>query len=801
LVLIFHTMAATGLANAQQASDWEIQPIEKGARVAVLVPIRPHATWRDQAFLMAIPAAMNWGNGDPIVLAVSAEKPFRPEVIDFLQRFAPTRLLWLGPEAPAYSLPGSVALEPLEVNDLVEASLATMLLGWPEGSEQIVMFDPREPESALVGSALAARLRVPLYPCRSEEFSEFEGGFLSGLGVKEIILVGGQKAPKVKPLKLQQLKTAEDAVRWLVKKKYSVDYLAAVNVRDDAAGRNRNLALVAPLLAAGRNGMVLPLNYDTLWKRPFEATEAIEANGKKPSGSEESSEGWQRGTIDLDHGKKPTPFGIGRNASDGRWWMQLDRNRDGRFQGKREKQIFTGDEFELEKTMWMADLDAVEAERGKAVWITSPTSTEIQKEIQRFHKAAKGQPQYLCLVGWPDALPMAVISHGQGIDTDLVSDLPYTQLDEDPFFELAHARFIAEDQESATLLACRGFARDDMPDRSWANNFATAEWEDVCRPSFEAAGFTFGGHHEGGEAFVAKSPLTNAGLIVHASHAMWTVMGETYAWNTDTLLAPALVESAGCSTASLDQDAERRSVASRLLKNGAVAFVGNSRRGIAQQELFRSEFWNALLANQTIGQAQRTAQNRVLVATLEKGQGEGGAYFYQLNHHMVLGDPALQLGLQQPGAEVPATFEQDGNKVTLTAPPKWHRSEYIPLEEWGCEFPKLWAWRGAGVGVESTWYNPQKRNAEEHYFNVEARTRKKFTNVEVLSSVLKTPEESSAKPNESSANLGWTGSCFVDKHADGSRSLYWRVRLLDADKTTGGIRAQIEQMEFRLVSD
>ena len=790
LVLLFHTMAAVGFARAQQNEDWSIKPIAPGARVAVLVPIRPHATWRDQAFLMAVPAATLWSNGDPIVLAVDVEKPFRPEVVDFLHRFAPTRLLWIGPEPPAFAVEGLVSLEAMPVQDLLEASLGILILGWAEGSEQIVMFDPREPTSALIGSALAARLRVPLYPCVADEFSEFEEGVLSGLKVKNVLMVGSQKPPKMKSLKLQHLKTGEDVARWLVKKKYSVDYLAAVNVRDDAAGRNRTLALAAPLLAAGHNGVVLPLDYDTLWKRRFDTTEGVE---KARAGIAASSEGWRRGVLDLDRGK-PTPFVIGKSPERGRWWLQLDRNRDGKFRGSKEQPLFTGDNFELEKTTWSADLDAVEADRGKAVWLTSPTSTEIQTKIQSFHKAAKSQPQYLCLVGWPDALPMAIIADGQGIDADLVTDLPYAQLDEDPFLELAFARFIAEDQESATLLACRGFARDDMPDRSWANKFSTAEWEAMCRPVFEAAGFSFSGHHEGGEPFSAKSPLTEAGLIVHGSHAMWTVMGETYAWNTDTLLAPALVESAGCSTASLDQDAEHRSVASRLLKNGAVAFVGNSRRGVAQQELFRSEFWNALLANQTIGQAQRTAQNRVLVATLEKGQGAGGIYFYQLNHHMVFGDPALQLGLKQADAAVSAQAVQDGDKVTVTGPAKWHRMEYTPLAEWGCAFPKLWAWRGAGVGVESSWYGPQKRNEDLHFINVEARTRKNFNSVKVLGS---TPEISS----EPAVNIGWTGSCFVDKHADGSRSLYWRVRLLDADKTTGEIRAQLEQMKFRLIND
>ena len=781
LTLMLHLLVVVGPSSAQSPDFNGLEPIGPDARVAVLVPIQSHATWHDQTFLMAVPAATLWGKGDPIVLAVDASEPFRPEVVDFLRRFAPTRLLWMGPDPPELALPGLVHLEGLPAQGLLEASRATMRLGWPEGSERIVMFDPSDPESALVGSTLAARLRVPLYPCMEGGSSDEDRAFLSEFGVQDILLVGKQNAPKVNPLKLTKLRTAEDVTRWLVKKKYRVDYLALVNVRDGAAGRDRNLALAAPLLAAARDGMVVPLNRDTFWKKRFNATESVE---KAPKGVAPSSAGWRRGVMDLGHGK-PTPFVTGKSPEQGRWWLQIDRNRDGKFRGASEQPLFTGDTFELEKIAWTANLDASEKERGSAVWLTSPTPSEIQGLIQSFYKAAKQQPQYLCLVGWPDALPMAMISHGQGIDADLVSDLPYTQLDEDPFFELAHARFIAEVLESATLLACRGFARDDMPDQSWADKFATAEWEDMCLQSLEAAGFVFEGHHPGEKPFEAKSPLTESGLIVHGSHAMWTVMGKTYSWNTDTLLAPALVESAGCSTASLDQDAEHRSVASRLLKNGAVAFVGNSRRGIAQQELFRTEFWNALLAGQTLGHAQRSAQNRVLVATLEKGQGAGGAYFYQLHHQMVFGDPALQLDLQRPAAETPAQMEQKGTKVTIIAPQQWHRTEYVPLEEWGCKFPKLWAWRGAGVGVESIWYGPEKRNEELHYLTVEANTRKQLSNVQPLTETL--------------PPLGWSGTCYVDKHSDGSRSLYWRVRLLDSDMTTGQIHAQLDRMQFRLV--
>jgi hypothetical protein len=265
---------------------------------------------------------------------------------------------------------------------------------------------------------------------------------------------------------------------------------------------------------------------------------------------------------------------------------------------------------------------------------------------------------------------------------------------------------------------------------------------------------------------------------------MWTVLGDTYAWDSNTLFAPALVESAGCSTASLDQDPERRSVAARMLRNGAVAFVGNTRRGIAEQDLFRSELWNALLAGATLGEAQKQAMNRVLVAVLEKGQTEGGSHYYQLYNHAVFGDAALQLGLHRPEAEAAARIQQEGKKVTVHAPEKWHRMAYTPLAEWGCAFPKLYSWRGAGIGVENTWYDPEKRNQEDLYFHVQATTRSRVNMVKQLGKV--------ANP------LGWTGSCFVDIHADGSRTLHWRVRLLDGDMTTGEVRAQVEELEFRL---
>jgi len=761
-------------------------PAEPKERVAVLVPIVAEASWRDDAFLSAVPAAAVLGNGEPIVLAVNAAAPWRPELLDFLARFAPARLLWVGPEAPeppessepaAANLP---SLELLKAASAGEAAAALAQAAWPS-AERVVLFDTKDRGSALSAAALAARLGEPLLPCRESTPAAETLAAVTRLGAKQALWIGEAPPPRIANLRVERLGGALGTIRWLIRHGHAVEYLAAVNPQEEVAGRNRHLSLAAPLLAAGRFGAVAPLPYATRWKVRFAAGEEL---AEAPSGAGPSSASFRRGEIALEG--HTTPFLTGRDPADGRFWLQLDRDGNGRFVGPEEQPMYTGEDLELWGGTFTANLDAEEAARGQAVWLTSPTAREIRADLDRFRAAASGRPRFLCLVGWPDALPMAVIGHGQGIDTDLVSDLPFGQTDPDPFVELALARFIAEDLPSATLLACRGLARDDLPGGDFRDTFATAEWERVCQKPLEAAGLRFAGHHDGGAPIEAASPLAAAGLIVHGSHAAWTVLGATYAWDSKTLLAPALVESAGCSTASLDQDPEHRSVAARLLRNGAVAFAGNTRRGVAQQDLFRSEFWNALLAGASLGEAQRRAQNRVLVAVLEQGQTGGGLFYYQLYNHAVYGDPALELGLDRPGAERPVRVEQRGGRVTVIAPERWHRFAYAPLPEWGCAFPELYSWRGAGTAVECSWYGPEKRNEELLYVNLEVQTRLRATMVEPIGKV--------------PAPLGWTGACFIDQHRDGSRSLFFRVRMIDFDMTTGEVRAQVDRLDFRLLS-
>ena len=217
-----------------------------------------------------------------------------------------------------------------------------------------------------------------------------------------------------------------------------------------------------------------------------------------------------------------------------------------------------------------------------------------------------------------------------------------------------------------------------------------------------------------------------------------------------------------------------------------MAFVGNTRRGVAQQSYFRGEFLNAVLRGETLGEAQRSALNRLLIARLEKGEHKGGLHYYQYYNHAVYGDPALRLSFGEEGVAPPSLVKHSGSKVTVTSPTQWHRLEYTPLEEWGCEFPKLYTWRGIGATIECSWHAQEKRNQDLIYVNVEARTRRKVNNVKPLTEV--------------PAGVGWSGKCFVDEHHDGSRSLFWRVRMLDGDMKTGEIRSSIDQLEFKLIA-
>jgi hypothetical protein len=397
-----------------------------------------------------------------------------------------------------------------------------------------------------------------------------------------------------------------------------------------------------------------------------------------------------------------------------------------------------------------------------------------------------GGIEYLCLAAAPDVVPSAVVpGSGAGIDTDPPSDLEYGNIDADPFVELAVGRFVAEDADAGALLAARSLGYERMLAPESSRTMAMAEWDRAWTPLFANVGFKEAPRHEGGQPIQQSSPLAKAAALVHSAHSSWLQLGETYAHDSQVLLAPCLVESGGCSPAALDSDPEHRSVALRLLRNGAVGFVGSVRRAVAEHELYRTEFWNGVFAGQSLGQANRHALNRALVACLARNTDARGVLRYQLLNAAFYGDPALVVHLPTKPRSRAATSEVRGTEVVVRGPAEWSRVEPFAPSDWKYDAsPKIHSWRGAGVGVESTWDPAFRRNKETLVYTSEARTNKKVSQLEAVGAP--------ATP------LGWDGRWFVDEHADGTRSIYFRVRMIDFDMSSGKVLAKVERLRFRL---
>ena len=751
-----------GLGRAGPGEDGERN------RTVLLVPTTTERDWRDLAFLCAVPAAAARGEGFTPLLTVDPVAPWRPELLDFLRRYEPDSLIYLGGEMP------SVGLEDVEVEEIVfispdEAACQLAWRFWKKVSRGVV-FEETDRSAPLAASALAARLGVPLFPASEGVLSDPARQVAQALGIRKLIYVVEDRRSTLRSVKgfsTSRIAGAEGVVRFLERERLPIEYLAACNPLDSTIGPARKLSLAAVLFAAGREGAVATFAYDTKWKVPFPASEDPETKTRS-------------GSIDL--ADCATAFTI---AHGGRHWTtRIDLDGDGVLGDEGEGPFRTGDAVELAGRRWTVDLDVTEGDRGTKLWLSTPDRETVRADLGRYLEAAGGSVTHLCLVGWPQVLPSVIVSDAQGIDTDLVSDLPLANTDDDPFVELCSGRVIAEDVHAAVLHANRSLLYEELLDESWSSSFATAEWGAHCSHALESVGFQYVGHHDGEAVIGEDSPLSRASVIAHGSHAMWTVMGKTYAWDTAVLLAPCFVESSGCSTASLDQDPEYRSVAARMLRNGAVAFIGNTRRGVAQQEYYLTEVRNALLGGKTLGEANRLALNSLTVAVLDGGEQESGLHRYQLYNQTVFGDPALRLHLPRSPIVEPARAEQRGKKVTVHAPSTWWRYHEPTLGEWKSGFEGLHYMRGAGLVTDSWWHGGELRNDEASWLTVEAQVGRKLVVVEAVGEV--------------PAPLGWTGKFFLDAHADGTRSVWWRCRLIDFDMRTGEVGAEVESLSFRL---
>jgi hypothetical protein len=750
-------------------------------RQVFLVSIQAEATWHDLAFLATVPAACHSGNGPPVVIACTPERGLSPEIADYLRRYKPDHVWIVGADVE-----NGIEPEPSVTRILTTtADEAARVLAkrFFERADRVVICGEDDFKHALVASALAARIRVPLFFCSSAGLSQDTCAQIDRLETVSALLVGScitaEKQLKQKQITAARLDDTEGVLRWMSDQGMRVDYLAIVNPRDRLRGTIRKLSLAAPILAAGRGGAVIPLDFDTQWKLPFTAVDETESvrgisAGRKP---------YKTGTIEDDG--FCIPFALASGDRGHCHLLYIDPNRDGRFNGGSEGPFRTGDTITVKDRRWSVSLDP-SCGVGKADFrLTYPCAEEIRDRLHHFYSVLGSAPALLCIVAMPDAIPFAIVAKSPVEAMDLPTDFVYANSDDDLFAEIGVGRMIADDASSVTLLASRSLTYEALLDPAWTGRVATAEWESAVAGAFENVGFSAPLQHDSADGFAGPaSPLASVAAIVHGEHSGWYQLGKTFNWDSKVLLAPCVIDSSGCGTACLDRDPGMRSVVSRLLRNGAVGYLGNFREGIAAQEQVRVEFWNGVLSGLSLGEAYRRALNSKVLFVLDRNQQGGGNEHYQLHNVAFYGDPALKINIPTPSRVLPARVEAHGSSLRVLAPSEWWRYQIIVPSDWKRWHGKtLYTWRGSGTFPESRWFAGEY-NLEDLWVAAEFRTSR---HVARIRQVRKVPSP-----------LGWTGRFFIDEHDNNTRSVRWLVKLIDVDQVKGEVKKKLDYLDYRV---
>ena len=763
----------------------------------LLVPLTAEPSWRDAAFLAAVPAATVANDGAPSLVALDETGKIAPEIEDYARRYRPGIVYLLGGAADGPAVAGK-ACTPLRAGSGDEAACALSRTFW-RTSATAVLCPEDDYEAGLVAAALAARLRAPLLFADAFGPSQPAAQELRRLEARELLIVGkagaGSGASKPAADRVVELADARAVMAWVRGRGMPVEYLVALNPTDRSRTVIRKLSLAGALLAAGRNGLVAPLTVQTRWKVPFTGEEM---KGEPPAGVRASEARPKAGRILLDgreHG-----FVLTGKSNERDLRVTIDANEDGAYGGPAEGPFATGDTVELDGKRHVITL-GTENGPGKAdLRLTWPQAERLCDDLRDFYRTLGAPPEHLCLVGFPDAIPQAIVGRG-GVFDELTSDLPYSQADDDPFAEIGVARLIAENVSFATLFASRVLTYRSLLDPEWQNRACQARWENTYGKLFENVGFDAAYRHteedlkwivppaEGrsgqrAQTFGPDSPLARCALLAHEDHSWWRELGHTFAWDAEVLMAPVVVESGGCLTAALDREPDCRSVIARLFRQGAVSFSGNSRPGCAECELQRQEFWNGVLSGQTIGQAHRRSINSALVTILDRKEGGGGAYWYQLQIRTQFGDPAFAPHVPRPPTSAPARLTVDSETVSVHAPQDWWPVKMHVPEDWKKWTGKdLHVLRGAGAYALRTWCG-ESYDREELHVTAELTTRRLIARIEQV--------QNPPKP------LGWRGTWHADEHADGSRTYRWAVRMVDFDQVQGRIVSQVDRLDYRV---
>ena len=771
-------------------------------RTTIFMPIPSQESWQDMAFLAAVPAATVVNNGALSLIALHETGESPPEILDYTKRYRPERVILLDSGLGGSSLLAK-SCERIKVTSADDAACRLSQLFWPISKGAIICSDDHY-ESVLVASTLAAHLRVPLLFTSKQQISPTCAREIRRLKIQNIVAVGSC-GDGVRNLQKEQIKVTELAnglavFAWMKDHKLPVDYVAVVNPQDRDHKVIRKMSMAGVMLAAGRRGLVMPLTVPCYWRTPFGA---VEMTGAAPVNIPKTECPPRVGKISISGGE--VDFIVTENKDQKDPKVYVDLNRDGSYALGTEGPFVTGDTIKVGNSRHVITLNSDTGVRvaGKSdVQLSGPPVPEVVGELNRYYAALGTVPEYLCLAGFPDTIPHE-ISNGTICGKDVVSDLPFSNADEDPFAEICVARMVAEDISSASLYASRVLTYSSLLAPDWDGIACQALWENTLGELFENARFKSNFRHtredlkwkvppaadgSGGEkeaTISQKSPLAHCSLIAHCDHSWWREIGAIFRLDAKVLLSPTVVESGGCATGALDGEEDFKTVIPRLFRNGAVSYVGNARNGAATAQIQRMEFWTNVLDGMTVGQAHRRSINSALGTVLNKDQDSEACYLYQLRIRTLYGDPAFRPHIPGKKKIVGAHITLAKDIVTVHAPATWWTVKMVVPSDWAAWVNKdLYVLRGEGTYSKSDWGNRQ-RNHDQTCYTAEFTTRRPVAEIKQL--------------GNPPAPLGMLGKWQVDVNSDGSSTYRWVVRLADFDQEKGKITAKYDHFDYQIV--
>lgn len=667
------------------------------------------------------------------------------------------------------------SMSPLPAESLDSATVALAQRFWRR-AETVVCCNAQDYASALAASALAGRLRVPLVYSGNKGLSRGVLAGLKALRTRRVIWIGKRNPARAQigraKLKLKELLGPVDVVRFLKAKGLPVTYFAAANPRDRGSiGSIKKTSLVAPLLAVGRTGVVTIIDAETMWLKRFPVTrKSKEAPAGAPAESPEYKSGIITGL------GEPIHYVFAYNKDGGGAKVFIDRGRDGQFDTKGDGPFSQPEVLTLAGKQYLFTKGPV---RGKVVDeyinLTRPTPAEIRDMLKPYAQALGNYPEYLCIVGRTDVIPSGIAGSSVNKVRYIPNDIELSQTDDDPFVELATGRMVAEDVWTVSLVASRCLSYEHLLDTSWFPRYGAGGWTSRFTPLFSNVGFEVLPHDPAHTLYTQKTPLRSLAALVHNQHSVPDELGHLVHWSSKVLLSPMLIESGGCTTCRMKVPPHQahQSAPMRLLRNGAVGFSGNRVEAICTQELYRWDFWNAVLQGKSLGQAHRQGQNAYIPEL------KGHVFFpYQFYARTLFGDPALKLAIPAQSKVQGARMEEKDGLIRVHAPETWWTIKRRIGEHY-----QIMSTSFGGLNIS---FDTVYRRGQSWYYIAKFRTTEKVKSIQQVTKV--------------EAPLGWDGTYFVDEHQDGSRSIVWRVKLIDVDEKAKKIRKAIDHIDYKIIT-